>query len=88
MNNILFYGTVGLAYGTLRAQNIATGIEKSRTSAGWAAGGGMEVALMSNWSGQSRISLRRSRRAARTHLTGTDHGIRSSMLRFGVNYRF
>src|SRR5258708_24887441 len=32
MNNILLYGTVGLAYGTLRARNLASGIEESRMS--------------------------------------------------------
>ena len=35
MNNILFYGTVGLAYGTLSAQNTVTGVAESPpTSAG------------------------------------------------------
>jgi outer membrane immunogenic protein len=87
MNNILFYGTVGLAYGTLRAQNIASGIEESRTSAGWTAGGGMEVALTGNWSARAEylyIDL-----GERSYsLTGVDHGISSSILRLGVNYRF
>jgi outer membrane immunogenic protein len=87
MNNILFYGTVGLAYGTLRAQNIASGIEESRTSAGWAAGGGMEVALMGNWSARAEyLYVDLGERSY--NLTGVDHGISSSILRFGVNYRF
>ena len=49
---------------------------------------GMEVALTGNWTRQSGISLRRSGRAARSFSTGTNHGIESNMLRFGVNYRF
>jgi outer membrane immunogenic protein len=87
MNNILFYGTVGLAYGNLRAQNLATGIEESRTSVGWTAGGGLEVALMGNWSARAEylyVDLGERSYA----LTGVDHGIASSVLRFGVNYRF
>src|ERR1700742_1282003 len=42
MNNILLYGTAGLAYGALRAEN-SLGIHDSRTSLGWAAGAGMEI---------------------------------------------
>jgi outer membrane immunogenic protein len=87
MNNILFYGTVGLAYGTLRAQNIATGIEESRTTIGWAAGGGMEVALTGNWSAKAEyLYVDLGERSY--NLTGADHGISSSILRLGVNYRF
>ena len=87
MNNILLYGTVGLAYGTLRAQSLSLGVDESRTSYGWTAGGGMEVALAGNWSAKAEylyVDL-----GSRTFaLDGTDHGIASSLLRFGVNYRF
>ncbi|AMN39910.1 outer membrane protein [Rhodoplanes sp. Z2-YC6860] len=87
MNNILLYGTAGLAYGTLRAESLSLGVHDSRTSLGWAAGAGMEVALTGNWSARAEylyVDLN-SRTFA---LDGTDHGISSSMLRFGVNYRF
>jgi len=87
MNNILLYGTVGLAYGTIRAQSLALGIEESRTTYGWTAGAGLEVALTSNWSAKAEylyIDLNDRSFA----LTGTDHGMSSSVLRFGVNYRF
>ena len=50
LNNILFYGTVGLAYGLLRAQSTVTGLSQARTDIGWMAGAGMEVALFGNWS--------------------------------------
>ena len=43
MNNVLFYGTVGLAYGTLKMKNTLTGVSESHTSAGWAGGAGVEV---------------------------------------------
>ena len=86
MNNILLYGTMGLAYGTLRAQT-STGINESRTSYGWTAGAGMEVALTGNWSARAEyLYVDLNDRAFA--LDGTNHGIASSMLRFGVNYRF
>jgi outer membrane immunogenic protein len=87
MNNILLYGTVGLAYGTIRAQNLALGLEESRTTYGWTAGAGLEVALSGNWSAKAEylyIDLNDRSFA----LTGADHGMTSSLLRFGVNYRF
>jgi len=86
MNNILLYGTVGLAYGTIQAQS-PTGIEESRTTYGWTAGAGLEVALTSNWSAKAEylyVDLNERSFA----LTGTDHGMTSSLLRFGINYRF
>lgn len=86
-NNVLFYGTVGLAYGTLRGQNSFTGFSQSRTDIGWTVGAGMEVALNSNWSARAEylyIDLN-----DRSHsVTGTDNGLESSLLRFGINYRF
>ena len=87
MNNILLYGTAGLAYGTLHAESLSAGVHESRTSLGWAAGAGMEVALTGNWSAKAEylyVDLNDRTFA----LDGTDHGIASSMLRFGVNYRF
>jgi outer membrane immunogenic protein len=87
MNNILLYGTLGLAYGTLRMQDLATGIDESRTSIGWAGGAGIEVALTSNWSAKAEyLYVDLNNRSF--NLTGTNHGIDSSVLRFGVNYRF
>jgi len=87
MNNILFYGTIGLAYGTLRAQDLTSGIEESRTSLGWAGGAGLEIALAGNWSAKAEY-LYVDLNDRSFNLTGTHHGIESSLLRFGVNYRF
>lgn len=87
MNNVLFYGTVGLAYGTLKAQGTLTGISESRTDIGWAAGAGLEVGLTGNWTARAEylyVDL-----GERSYsLTGANHGVDSSLLRFGVNYRF
>ena len=55
-------------------QNTLTGVSESRTSAGWAAGAGMEVALTGNWTARAEylyVDLSSSAYA----LTGTNHGI-------------
>ena len=87
MNNVLLYGTLGLAYGTLRAHSALLGLRESKFEVGWAAGGGVEVALMSNWTARAEylyVDL-----GARPYaLTGLSHGIDASILRLGVNYRF
>lgn len=87
MSNVLFYGTLGLAYGTLKLENTITGVIESRTNAGWAGGVGLEVALAGNWTARAEylyVDLTDNNYV----LTGTSHGIGSNMLRFGVNYRF
>jgi len=87
MNNVMFYGTVGLAYGTLRLENALTGTSEGNTTIGWAAGAGMEVGLMGNWTARAEylyVDLGDHTFAS----TGTTHGIESGVLRFGVNYHF
>jgi outer membrane immunogenic protein len=85
-NNVLIYGTVGLAYGGLRAETIG-GASESKTLGGWTAGLGMEMGLTPAWSLKAEylwVDL-----AGRGYsATGATNGIESSMLRFGANYRF
>lgn len=84
-NNILFYGTGGLAYGGLRAE--MAGLSESKTSTGWTLGGGMEVGFTPNWS--AKVEYLYLNLAARTYaVTGTTHGLSANILRFGVNYHF
>jgi outer membrane immunogenic protein len=87
MNNVMLYGTLGLAYGTLKAQSTILGASEWRTTAGWSAGGGLEVALVGNWTARAEylyVNL-----DERTFvLDGTSHGYVSNLLRFGVSYRF
>ena len=59
-NNVLIYGTGGLAFGELRGDTF--GLSESHTTAGWTAGVGAEFGLAQNWTRQGRISLRRSGR--------------------------
>jgi len=87
LNNVMFYGTVGLAYGGLTAKNTATGVSESRIGFGWAGGLGLEVALMGNWSAKAEY-LYVDLDDRSYSLTGASHGINSNLLRFGVNYRF
>jgi outer membrane immunogenic protein len=87
LNNVLFYGTVGLAYGTLRGRNTVSNLAQSTTDFGWTAGAGMEVALLGNWTAKAEY-LYIDLTDRPFSLTGTNNGLESSLLRFGVNYRF
>ncbi len=85
MNNILFYGTGGFAYGSVKGEN--AGLSESRTHIGWTAGLGMEVGLTPNWS--AKVEYLYMDLADRNYtVTGTSNGFESNLLRFGVNYRF
>jgi hypothetical protein len=48
MNNILLYGTLGLAYGGVKGE--LGGLDESKTHTGWTGGLGMEVGFTPNWS--------------------------------------
>ena len=87
MNNILLYGTFGLAYGALRAESTLTGVSESKAGVGWTAGTGLEVAMTRNWTARAEF-LYVDLDERPYLLTGKTHGIDSSLLRLGVNYRF
>jgi outer membrane immunogenic protein len=87
MSNVLFYGTLGLAYGTLNMKNTLTGVSESHTSPGWAGGAGVEVGLMANWTARAEY-LYVDLSSSSFVLDGNSHGIQSNLLRLGVNYRF
>ncbi len=85
MNNILFYGTLGLAYGGLKGES--AGLSESKTHIGWTAGLGAEVGLTPQWS--AKIEYLYASLSSRTYsVTGSDNGLSSSFLRIGVNYHF
>ena len=85
LNNILFYGTAGLAYGDITGE--IAGLDESKTHVGWAAGAGMEVGFASNWSAKVEyLYMDLSDRAY--SITGVNNGFEANMLRFGVNYHF
>ena len=84
-SNILVYGTVGLAFGELRANTF--GLTESHTNVGWTAGVGAEVGLTQNWSAKVEylyVDLANSNFV----ITGASNGYRFGLIRAGVNYRF
>ena len=85
LNNILFYGTLGLAYGGLKGE--IGGLDESKTHLGWAGGLGMEVGFTPNWSAKVEyLYMDLSNRAY--SITGVTNGFETNMLRLGVNYHF
>jgi outer membrane immunogenic protein len=85
MNSILFYGTLGLAYG--RGQVDIGSIGESLMHTGWTAGVGLEIGLTRNWSAKAEylyIDLG-SENYLLTHLGNNPTG---NIFRMGVNYRF
>ena len=84
-NNILFYGTGGLAFGELRVETF--GLSQSQTSAGWTLGAGTEFGLAPNWTAKIEylyVDLSESQFA----ITGVSNGYRFGVIRAGLNYHF
>ncbi len=85
LNNILLYGTGGLAYGDLKGE--LGGLTETKTLTGWTGGLGMEVGFTPNWS--AKVEYLYMDLGNRTYsITGVDNGLQASMLRFGLNYHF
>jgi len=85
LNNILFYGTAGLAFGELRAQTF--GWSESHSSVGWTLGLGAEVGLAQNWSAKIEY-LYYDLSTSQFAITGVSNGYSASVVRAGVNYHF
>lgn len=84
-SNVLVYATGGLAYG--RGRLTFVGLTETHTDAGWTAGGGIEVGLTPHWS--AKVEYLYFDLGNQSYvLTGASNGLTSSLLRFGVNYRF
>lgn len=85
LNNILIYGTGGLAFGNVRAE--VWDLTESHTTAGWTLGVGAEIGITQNWSAKAEylfVDLNDTRFA----LTGLPNGYQFSVVRLGVNYKF
>ena len=90
-NNILFYGTAGLAFGELHGMTFG-GFSDSHTNAGWTAGVGAEFGLgqfgfAHHWSAKIEylyVDLNDSQFV----VTGAQNGYRFGVVRAGVNYHF
>ena len=85
LNNVLFYGTGGLAFGGLRAE--ALNLSETQWAAGWTVGAGAEIGITQNWSAKVEylyVDLNDKQFA----LTGMPNGYQFSVVRLGVNYKF
>ncbi len=85
LNNVLLFGTAGLAYGDIRADSAL--LSESHTSIGWVAGGGVEVGFTPRWSAKAEW-LYLDLADLNFSVTGTSNGLAADLLRMGVNYRF
>ncbi len=84
LNNILFYGTLGVAYGGGKLQGIFA--SDTNVHLGWTAGAGIEVGLTPHWSAKAEylyVDL-----ADQNYLRFGNSGFEANVLRFGLNYRF
>jgi outer membrane immunogenic protein len=86
INNVLFYGTGGLAFGELRGETF--GLAESHTNAGWTLGLGAEVGLAPNWSAKIEYLYVDLSDSTFTTITGLSNGSRFGLVRGGVNYHF
>jgi len=86
INNVLIYGTAGLAYGELTADTSGN-LSESHTSFGWVAGGGAEVGFAPHWSAKAEW-LYMDLADKSFSVTGTNNGLAANLLRLGVNYHF
>jgi outer membrane immunogenic protein len=90
VNNIMFYGTAGLAFGELRGETF--GLSESHSSVGWTVGVGTEFGLdgfglARNWTAKVEylyVDLSESSFST----TGVSNGYRFGVIRAGVNYHF
>ncbi len=85
MNNILIYGTGGLAFGNVRAEVL--NLTETHSAAGWTLGAGAEIGITQNWSAKAEylyVNLNDNQFA----LTGLPNGYQFSVVRLGVNYKF
>ncbi|MGB9114441.1 outer membrane protein [Bradyrhizobium sp.] len=85
LNNILFYGTAGLAFGELKGETF--GLTETHTNAGWTVGLGAEFGLAQNWSAKLEY-LYVDLNDSNFTITGAQNGYRFGLARAGVNYHF
>jgi outer membrane immunogenic protein len=100
--NVLFYGTGGLAYGGVKVDSnfIFPGIQfpatGSATKAGWTLGGGVEYAFAGNWSAKveglyydlGSISISGPGVPPNGFIGGKSFDVQGAIVRVGLNWRF
>jgi len=84
-NNVLVYGTGGLAFGELRAETF--GLSESHTNAGWTLGVGAEFGIYQNWTAKVEY-LYVDLSSSNFSITGAPNSYQFGLVRAGVNYHF
>jgi outer membrane immunogenic protein len=86
INNVLLFGTAGLAYGELTGATSGNPPE-SHTSVGWVVGLGAKVSLAQHWSGKAEwLYLDLADR--HFSVTAANNGLAANLVRLGLNYHF
>jgi outer membrane immunogenic protein len=84
-NNVMIYGTGGLAFGSLQVEQL--GLSQSQSAVGWTVGVGAEVGIYQNWT--AKIEYLYVDLASNNYsLTGGTNGLDFGTVRIGVNYHF
>jgi len=87
INNILLYGTGGMAYGDVRNQ--FAGASETHTHVGWTAGLGIEVGLTPNWSVKGEyLYLATPDTVPTPPGTRINGDVDTHLFRIGLNYHF
>jgi outer membrane immunogenic protein len=86
LNNVLFYGTLGLAYG--RGQVDLGGLTETNLQLGWTAGFGLEVGVVPNWSVKAEYLFIDLASASFPLTTHTTNGLTTNVARIGVNFHY
>jgi outer membrane immunogenic protein len=86
VDNVLLFGTVGLAYGELTGTAFGAGSE-SHSNVGWVAGLGAELSFAPHWSAKAEwLYLDFDDR--HFAVTGANNGLAANLVRLGLNHRF
>lgn len=85
-NNLLFYGTLGFAYGEGRID--LGGLTDTNVHVGWTTGVGLEVGMTQNWSVKAEYLFLDFDSLTYPNTTHLSHGLTSNVARLGVNFHY
>jgi outer membrane immunogenic protein len=86
INNVLLFGTAGLAYGKITGTTSGN-LSESHSSLGWVAGLGAEMSFAQHWSAKAEwLYLDLDDR--HFSVTAANNGLAANLVRLGLNYHF
>ncbi len=86
IDNLLLFGTAGLAYGELTG-TMSGNLSERHTSLGWIAGLGAETNFAQHWSAKAEW-LYFALGDRQFSVTAANNGLAANLVRLGLNYRF